>query len=112
MRSLILLFFALLFAGQAARAENADIPVYQKLCDGGDAFYCQALGNIYNEGRDTPVNKAKAASVFVKACSGQASVAFTAPASNFWRSSMTSSIFRKLKPARWSCILRHLTYRN
>ncbi|HVY04184.1 MAG TPA: tetratricopeptide repeat protein [Caulobacterales bacterium] len=75
MRSLILLFFALLFAGQAARAENADIPVYQKLCDGGDAFYCQALGNIYNEGRDTPVNKAKAASAFVKACSGQASVA-------------------------------------
>ena len=75
MRLAALVLVALFSYQVTARAENPLVPTYQKLCDGGDASYCQALGVIFNEGRDVPADKAKAIIAFGRACDGGAEVA-------------------------------------
>jgi uncharacterized protein len=77
MRLVLFSLFALLalVVDSDARADNSLVSVYQKQCDAGDAFYCQALGVALENGNDVPVDKAGAAAAFVKACDGDAVVA-------------------------------------
>lgn len=77
MHLLILALIGLLglAADSVARADNSLVSVYQKACDAGDAFYCQALGVALANGKGTPVDKARAAAAFIKACDDDAVVA-------------------------------------
>jgi hypothetical protein len=59
----------------AARADDALVAVYQKGCDGGDAFQCNALGMELERSSQGPAERARAAAVFEKACGGGALLA-------------------------------------
>lgn len=71
----MLVFALVVLAGQPARADDPSIAAYQRGCEGGDAFQCNALGMELERSSEEPGARTRAAAAFQKACDGGSFVA-------------------------------------